>query len=84
MAPLKQLSDKIEESFLKPQPYARRMVTLEMAARGVHYVLIDPGDYGARDILEDPGFWGMKDLGEAGGGSHLYHIEPLTPLKALP
>ncbi|HEY3740168.1 MAG TPA: hypothetical protein VGL53_10000 [Bryobacteraceae bacterium] len=82
-ASLKLLTDKIEELPIKPQPYARRMVTLEMAARGVHYLLIDPVDYGARDIFEDPEVWGLKELGQVGeNGARLYHIEPLAPAKA--
>ena len=71
----KPLADKFEELPLQPWKFSRQMVTLEMAARGVHYLLIDRGDFGAQDIFDDPGFWGLKLIGEA-GQSRLYYIEP--------
>jgi len=71
----KQLADNPEQLSLPPQRFSRRMVTLEMAARGVHYILVDPVDYGARDILEDPDYWGLKEIGRT-GEIRLYHIEP--------
>jgi hypothetical protein len=83
--PLTQLSDTIEEQPIPIQPFARRMITLEIAARGVHYLLLDPGDYDARQIFDDPGVWGLKELGEAGGGARLYYIEPAArAAKAAP
>ena len=77
----KPLAGMPEDLDLPPQRFARRMATLEMAARGVHYLLVEPSDYGARDILDDPGFWGLKEIGQT-GEVRLYHIEPAPPAKA--
>lgn len=71
----KVLADKPEEFPLEPQRFARQMVTREIAARGVHYLLIDSTDYGARDIIDDPGYWGLKEISRT-GEAHLYRIEP--------
>ena len=69
------LADRPEDLPMPPWRFARRMATLEIAARGVHYMLIDSTDYGARDIIDDPAYWGLEELG-ASGDAHLYHIKP--------
>ena len=71
-----QLGNNPEESELPIWRFARRMATLEIAARGIHYIMVESADYGARDIIQDPEFWGLKELGRT-GETHLYRIEPL-------
>lgn len=71
----KTLAPKPEDLPLQPPAFARRMVTLEMAARGVHYVLLDAVDYGARDVFDDPGYWGLQEIGLA-GEARLYLVKP--------
>ena len=71
----KPLATKFEEMQLQPSRFSRRMATLEIAARGVHFLLVDPTDYSGPDIIDDPGFWGLEQVAQA-GDAHLYHIKP--------
>lgn len=45
----------------------RRMVTYEMHARGIHYLMIADKNNGAEDIAEDPEAWGLKLIGHTEG-----------------
>lgn len=74
--PFTELRPEPEELDGKPTPHARRLATLELAARGIRYLLVDPNDYAAKDIYRAPGYWGLEPIGEA-GGARLYRVEPL-------
>jgi hypothetical protein len=52
----------------------RRAASAEIKARGIRFVLINPGDAGADDFRRDPSAWGMTAAG-AVGDVRLYHIE---------
>jgi hypothetical protein len=41
----------------------RRMATYEIAARGVHFLMLRGTDYGAEDVAGDPEAWGLKLIG---------------------
>jgi hypothetical protein len=41
----------------------RRMATYEIAARGVHFLMLRGTDYGAEDVAGDPEAWGLKVIG---------------------
>ena len=62
-------------SVLPVDPQIRRMATQEMAARGVHYLLMNEGGFGADDIAEDPEGWGFTQVA-VGYGFRLYRVIP--------
>jgi hypothetical protein len=45
----------------------------ELKTRGIQYVLIHPGDFGADDFLRYPAAWGLRLAGEE-NGTRLYRI----------
>jgi hypothetical protein len=53
----------------------RQASVLALAARGIHYLLVTPGAFGANDFNDNSGAWGIKLLGES-GGRRLYAFEP--------
>jgi hypothetical protein len=46
-----------------------------VAARGIHYLLVTPGAFGANDFNDNPAAWGIELLGES-GGRRLYVLKP--------
>jgi hypothetical protein len=38
-----------------------------LAARGIHYLMVTPGAFGANDFVANAAAWGIKLLGESGG-----------------
>ena len=46
-----------------------------LAARGIHYLLVTPGAFGANDFNDNSGAWGIQLLGES-GGRRLYALKP--------
>ena len=52
----------------------RKAASAELKARGIRYVFLGPGDFGAADVLRFPAGWGMTPVGEL-EGSHIYHID---------
>jgi Dolichyl-phosphate-mannose-protein mannosyltransferase len=52
----------------------RRWATQEFKARGIRYLLIEDGQWGARDWRLYPNAWGITLIGEA-RGARLYHID---------
>jgi len=53
----------------------RRAATNEMRLRGVNYLLVGDGDFGAADFRGDPEIWGIKPIAKD-AGSTLYQILP--------
>lgn len=49
----------------------RRMATYEMHRRGIHYLMLYDGNYGAQDFARDPDAWGLKLIAQ-GYGARLY------------
>ncbi len=58
---------------LDPGPDIRRAATQSIAARGIHYLLLHEGDFGAKAINEDPAGWGLTQVA-AGYGIRLYRV----------
>jgi hypothetical protein len=46
----------------------------ELAARGIHYIVMRDTDWGAVDMREDPASWGFKQIAR-GGGARIYKVE---------
>ena len=53
----------------------RHAATYEMQARGIHYLLMQDGEWGANDIADDPEGWGLAEVA-AGYGFRLYRVIP--------
>jgi hypothetical protein len=62
-------------SKIDPGPNIRRAATYEMQARGIHYLLMHKGDFGAKDIEDDPEGWGLTEVA-AGYDVRLYKVTP--------
>jgi hypothetical protein len=60
---------------LDPGPGIRRAATQSIAARGVHYLMMHEGDYGAKEMNDDPEGWGLTRVA-AGYGVRLYRVIP--------
>jgi hypothetical protein len=60
-------------SVLDPGPNIRRAATRAMWARGIHFLLMHDGDFGAKEIDDDPEGWGLKQVA-AGYGVRLYRV----------
>ena len=56
-----------------PGRNVRHAATAELSARGIHYLLMHDGDFGADDIEGDPEGWGLTQIG-AGYGIRLYRV----------
>jgi hypothetical protein len=52
----------------------RRAATAEVKAAGVSYILIEEGDFGARDYIDKAPLWGWRQVDEK-AGAHLFYIE---------
>jgi len=46
-----------------------------LVARGIHYLLVTPGAFGANDFNDNPAAWGIELLAES-GGRRLYVLKP--------
>lgn len=53
----------------------RRAATGELKRRGIHYVLVEKGDYRSDDFERYTSLWGLKCIGESVPNAKLYHIE---------
>jgi hypothetical protein len=53
--------------------WLRRAATYELHARGVNYMLVHDGDFGAADYLDDPDLWGFEIVGRTGDAT-LYKV----------
>jgi hypothetical protein len=53
----------------------RAEATHELAARGIHYLLVTPTTFGANDFDENAAAWGMRMIAES-PGAHLYRLDP--------
>jgi hypothetical protein len=68
----------------------RRSAIQALVARGVRYLLVAPGAFGANDFSDNSGEWGIKLVGES-GGTRLYSLKPteasvppIDPVAILP
>jgi hypothetical protein len=55
--------------------WLRRAATYELHARGVNYMLVDDGAYGAGDYFDDPDTWGLQIVAREGDVT-LYKVVP--------
>ena len=69
------LADHFEEQPMRPRGSLRRAATYELHQRGVDYILIHDGDYGADDYRDDPEAWALTVAAKAGGAT-LYKVVP--------
>jgi hypothetical protein len=69
------VAENPESVAVDPPVYLRKAATRELLARGVRYMLVDDGNYAARDIRDDPEFWGLKQVA-SGSGIRIYRVEP--------
>jgi hypothetical protein len=53
----------------------RREAVQALVARGIHYLLVSPGTFGANDFHDHPSAWGIVLVGES-GGTRLYSLKP--------
>lgn len=59
---------------VQPIRTSLRMAAMaELKTRGIQYVLMKPGDFGADDIFRYPAAWGLSLVGQE-SGAHLYRI----------
>lgn len=68
------LSDRPAESLRAIRASLRMAATAELKARGIHYLVVTPGDPGADDLRRYPSYWGLKLVGSS-GGTLLYRIQ---------
>jgi hypothetical protein len=52
----------------------RRAAARDVKALGIHYLLMNDGDYLYQDIKKYANFWGVTHLADA-NGTHFYHID---------
>jgi hypothetical protein len=52
----------------------RRAAAAEVKALGVSYILIEEGDFGAKDYIDKAPLWGWRQMDEK-AGAHLFYIE---------
>lgn len=67
------VTDEFEEQPIVYRGSMRRAATHELAVRGIHYLLVQDGDYGAADFTDDPVEWGLEVAARAPGGT-LYRV----------
>lgn len=68
------LGDRPEEAELPPPIGLRRAAAHELKRRGVHYLLIWDGDFGAEDFRKNAVVWGATFLVER-NGARLYRLD---------
>ena len=69
------LADRFEERDIRPAESIRRAATYELLARGIHYVLVQDGDWGADDYNDDPEAWGLAVVARVPGAT-LFRVVP--------
>jgi len=69
------LAENPEQIDIVPRGSTRRAATSELRTRGINYLLIGDGDWGAQDMRDDPEAWGL-DVVTAGWGVTLYKVVP--------
>ena len=52
----------------------------QLSARGIQYLLVTPGAFGANDFNENPAAWGLRFVGES-EGARLYRFDPDRPAE---
>lgn len=69
------LADRFEEQPMAYHGSFRRAAVLELARRGVHYLLIFDDDWSADDFRDDPEAWGLTAIARASNGT-LFKVQP--------
>jgi Dolichyl-phosphate-mannose-protein mannosyltransferase len=69
------VADHFEETTIRYRVPMRRAATYELAARGIHYLLIQDGDWGVDDFNSDPESWGLEKVARSEGGT-LFKVIP--------
>ncbi len=69
------VTDQFEEMPIHYRVPMRRAATYELAARGIHYLLIQDEDWGAADYNDDPELWGLAVVARSPGGT-LFRVLP--------
>lgn len=69
------VSDHFDETPIRYRIPMRRAATYELAARGIHYLLIQDDDWGAADYDSDPEAWGLVAVARSEGGT-LFKVLP--------
>jgi hypothetical protein len=69
------LAENPEQIDIVPRGSTRRAVTSELRTRGINYLLIADGDWGAQDMRDDPEAWGL-DVVTTGWGTTIYKVVP--------
>jgi hypothetical protein len=73
-------------SRLAVQDSLRQASVRALVGRGIRYLLVTPGAFGANDFNDNSGAWGIELLAESGGG-RLYALKPSeaghTPSESL-
>jgi F5/8 type C domain len=64
-----------QDSGMQPHGNIRRAATYELAARGIHYLMLYDTDYGAADVRGDPAAWGLTEIAK-GYGARIYRVNP--------
>ncbi|MBK9171288.1 MAG: hypothetical protein IPM24_28065 [Bryobacterales bacterium] len=65
-----------QEAVVARSPRAlRRAVTAEMLRKGIGYLLVEEGDFGAAEFIAAPGEWGLSPISSE-SGAVLYRIDP--------
>jgi hypothetical protein len=67
------VADEPKDEVLPPVPDIRRWATRDLAARGIHYIVMEDTDWGADDMREDTASWGLKEIAK-GFGARIYRI----------
>jgi hypothetical protein len=67
--------DQFEEQPIHYRVPMRRAATYELAARGIHYLMIQDTDWGAADFRDDPELWGLTIVLRADGAT-VYRVMP--------
>lgn len=70
----KPIGGQMHEQIVAVDQNLRRAATAEMKARGIRYLVLYDGDFGANDFRGHPALWGVTKLGEA-AESTLYRVD---------
>ncbi len=71
----RELPSRSQTREINPDPNIRREATRELGLRGIHYLLVNDNQAGAKDLREDPEGWGLTFLAES-YGARLYRVKP--------
>jgi hypothetical protein len=67
------LASNYQERQVPVKGAIRRAATYELSARGIHYLLVQAGDWGAGDYTDDPEAWGLEVVALLPGAT-LYRV----------